>query len=57
MRAAGVMTSNVITVQPDTEVREMARVLLKYRIRAGPVVDAGQRALAAVLDRSGRVGH
>lgn len=50
MRAADVMTSNVITVQPDTEVREIARVLLKHRISAVPVVDAGQRVLGIVSE-------
>ncbi|HEU01984.1 hypothetical protein LCGC14_0613510 [marine sediment metagenome] len=50
MRAADVMTSNVITVQQDTEVREIARVLLKHRISAVPVVDAGQRVLGIVSE-------
>ncbi len=34
MQAADVMTTNVITVQPDTGVREIERLLLKHRIRS-----------------------
>jgi CBS domain-containing protein len=38
MKAADVMTSNVITVGPDTSVAEIANVLLANRISAVPVV-------------------
>ena len=39
MKAADIMTTNVVTVQPDTEIREIAALLLKHRISAVPVVD------------------
>jgi CBS domain-containing protein len=44
------MTTNVVTVQPDTGVPEIARLLLKYRISAVPVVDADQRVLGIVSE-------
>ncbi len=50
MRARNVMTTNVITVQPDTGVPEIARLLLKYRISAVPVVDADQRVFGIVSE-------
>lgn len=50
MQAADVMTTNVITVQPDTGVREIARLLLKHRISAVPVVDTEQRARGIVSE-------
>lgn len=39
MQAADIMTTNVISVQTDTEVREIADLLLKHRISAVPVVN------------------
>ena len=39
MNAADIMVSNVITVRPDTTVREIAEILLANRISAVPVVD------------------
>lgn len=39
MQARDVMTERVITVGPDTPVREIAEVLLERRISAVPVVD------------------
>jgi CBS domain-containing protein len=50
MWAKNVMTTNVVTVQPDTEVPEIARLLLKRRISAVPVVDADQRVLGIVSE-------
>jgi len=40
MNAADIMTTRVITVLPDTSVRETARILHANRISAVPVVDA-----------------
>lgn len=40
MQAADIMTPDVITVRPDTTVREIAERLLANRISAVPVVDA-----------------
>lgn len=39
MKAAEIMTSNVITIAPDASVRDLARVLLTKGIGAVPVVD------------------
>jgi CBS domain-containing protein len=44
------MTTNVVTVQPDTGVPEIARLLLKHRISAVPVVDADRRVLGIVSE-------
>lgn len=50
MQAVDVMTPNVITVTPDTEVREIARLLLEHRISAVPVVDADHKVLGIVSE-------
>src|SRR5690606_14904125 len=39
MRAKDVMTTAVITVQPDTTVQEIARLMLECRVSAVPVVE------------------
>jgi CBS domain-containing protein len=39
MKARDIMSANVVTVGPDTAVREIARLLLDKRITAMPVVD------------------
>lgn len=50
MQAADIMTTNVVTVRPDTGVREIAGLLLKHRISAVPVVDPDQRVLGIVSE-------
>ena len=50
MQAKDVMTTNVVTVQIGTGVPEIARLLLKHRISAVPVVDADQRILGIVSE-------
>lgn len=50
MQAADVMTTNVITAQPNTGVWEIARLLLQHRISAVPVVDAKNRVLGIVSE-------
>lgn len=50
MQAKDVMTTNIITVQPDAGVREIAGLLLKHRISAVPVVDADERVLGIVSE-------
>src|SRR6266487_2513788 len=42
MKAADVMTTNVITVGPDACVQDVARVLLSARISGVPVVEGGK---------------
>lgn len=50
MQARDVMTTNVITVSPETTVREVAQCLLERGISAVPVVDAGGRLLGIVSE-------
>ncbi len=50
MRAADIMTTNVVTVRSDTEVREIADLLLKHRISAVPVVTDDGRIVGLVSE-------
>jgi CBS domain-containing protein len=50
MRAGEVMTRDVVTVRPDTSVREAARVMKELNVGALPVCD-GQRLVGMVTDR------
>ncbi|MWJ27099.1 CBS domain-containing protein [Halomonas sp. ZH2S] len=50
MQANDVMTQNVITVEPDTQVREIARLLMENRISAVPVVNAEGKVLGIVSE-------
>ena len=40
MRARDVMTAEVVTVQPNTTVLEIARLMLERRLSAVPVIDS-----------------
>jgi CBS-domain-containing membrane protein len=42
MKANAIMTSPVVTVTPDTSVKEIAETLYRSRISAVPVVDSGR---------------
>ena len=50
MRARDVMTTPVVTVMPDANVREVARILLSNRISAVPVVDSEGRAIGMLSE-------
>jgi CBS domain-containing protein len=50
MQAKDVMTKNVITVLPRTEVRAVAETLLKHRISAVPVTDEQGRLLGIISE-------
>ncbi|WP_445156972.1 CBS domain-containing protein [Halomonas sp. E14] len=50
MQAVDVMTPKVVTVSPDTDVREIARLLLEHNISAVPVVDDGDKVLGIVSE-------
>src|ERR1700688_4120380 len=50
MRAADVMTTEVITISPDASVRELARLLCDRGISGVPVVDAGNRLVGIVSE-------
>ena len=42
MRVRDVMTQDVATVAPDTDLRDVAALLVQNRISGVPVVDGGQ---------------
>jgi len=48
--AREVMSSPVVTVGPDTPVRELVELILRSRISGVPVVDADQRVLGIVTE-------
>lgn len=50
MHAAEIMTRNVITATPKTEVREIVDLMIKNRISAVPVVDDGGRVIGMVSE-------
>ncbi|MGP1680301.1 MAG: CBS domain-containing protein [Burkholderiales bacterium] len=50
MQAKDVMTAPVVSVAPDTTVREIARLLLKRGISAVPVLDAGGQLAGIVSE-------
>lgn len=50
MRAADVMTKDVISVEANTEVRDIAKLLLKNRISAVPVIDSDKTLLGIVSE-------
>jgi CBS domain-containing protein len=50
MFARELMTRDVITVRPDTSIRDMAQILLSHRISAAPVTDAKGRLLGIVSE-------
>ena len=50
MRALDVMTTNVITVDPDTPVQALATLLSERGISGGPVVDKDSRLVGIVSE-------
>lgn len=50
MRAMDVMTTNVITVAPETSVQEVARILSERGISGVPVVDSDNRLVGIVSE-------
>lgn len=53
MQAIDIMTPKVVSVGPDTEVRDIAQLLLQHRISAVPVVD-GDRKVIGIVSEIGR---
>jgi CBS-domain-containing membrane protein len=49
-KVADVMTCEVITVNPDTSLRELARILLAHNINGVPVVDDQGNVLGVVCE-------
>jgi CBS domain-containing protein len=60
MKASDIMVTDVITVTPESDVREVATLLLTTHISAAPVVDAGGRLVGMIsegdLVRRGEAG-
>lgn len=50
MKVKDIMTKTVISAKPDTGVREIARLLLKHRISAVPVIDARGQVVGMVSE-------
>jgi CBS domain-containing protein len=50
MQAKDLMTTSVITVAPDTQVREAAQIMLRHRISAVPVVDSAGKLVGIVSE-------
>lgn len=50
MRASDVMTTNVITVAPDTSIQDLAALLSVRGISGVPVVDSGNKLLGIVSE-------
>jgi CBS domain-containing protein len=60
MQARQIMTTPVLTVRPETTVRDAATLLLEHRITAAPVLDADGELIGMVSEgdrrRTGRDG-
>ncbi|WP_085918170.1 CBS domain-containing protein [Halomonas sp. CSM-2] len=50
MQAIDIMTPKVVSVAPDTDVRDIAQLLLSHRISAVPVVDGEHRVVGIVSE-------
>ena len=50
MRICEVMTSPVVTVQPDTQLKDVAATLIDHGINAAPVTDASDRLVGIVSE-------
>jgi CBS domain-containing protein len=50
MRAADIMTRDVITLTPDLPVRRAAEILLEHGISAAPVTEAGRRLVGILSE-------
>ena len=50
MRARDVMTIKVVSAEPETDVRQIAKLLIENRISAVPVVDSGGKLVGIVSE-------
>jgi CBS domain-containing protein len=51
MRICEVMSRPVVTVQPDTQLKDVAATLVEHGINAAPVIDASDRVVGIVARR------
>ena len=56
MNAHDLMSTDVVTVAPETPLRDVAKTLLRHRISAVPVVDDGG-ALVGIVSEGDLVGR
>ena len=47
----GLITERVLVASPDTEIREVAKILFEHRIGAMPVISSSER-LVGIITRS-----
>lgn len=50
MRAQDVMTTNVVSVKPETDVKDVALLLLENRVSAVPVIDNGNKLIGMLSE-------
>ena len=50
MKAAGVMTREILSVAPDASVLEAVRLMLQHKISGLPVIDAAGRLQGVVTE-------
>jgi CBS domain-containing protein len=50
MKAADIMTRNVVSVQPQTTILQAADLMLQHRISGLPVVDSGGHVVGIVTE-------
>ena len=50
MQVQDIMTKQVLTVQPDTTVREVAEILVSHKISGVPVVDSDNKLVGIVSE-------
>jgi CBS domain-containing protein len=51
MRAQDIMTTDVVTVSPETGVRDVAKLMIDRRISGVPVVDSDGHIVGVVTER------
>ncbi len=50
LRAKDIMTKDVITVTPDTDIKELAKLLTEHRINGVPVIDNNGKIIGIVSE-------
>ena len=50
LKAKDIMTKNVITVEPETPIKELAALLTRHRINGVPVVDKKKKLIGIVTE-------